>query len=75
MEIHGGVNNWYIDVYNPPKSYQLDIGYLRAEGKFFCLARSNVVSTPRRGGRRRLRPQLGRRGQGFRSDFRPQRRL
>ena len=28
MEIHGGVNNWYIDVQNPPKSYQLDIGYL-----------------------------------------------
>ena len=48
VEIHGGVNNWYIDVYHPPKSYQLDIGYLAAEGKFYCLARSNVVSTPRR---------------------------
>ena len=46
VEIHGGVNNWYIDVYNPPKSYQLDIGYLASEGRFFCLARSNVVSTP-----------------------------
>jgi uncharacterized protein len=46
VEIHGGVNNWYIDVHNPPKSYQLDIGYLAAGGKFFCLARSNVVSTP-----------------------------
>jgi len=46
VEIHGGVNNWYIDVYNPPKTYQLDIGYLAAEGKFYCLARSNVVNTP-----------------------------
>ena len=46
VEIHGGVNNWYIDVYNPPKTYQLDIGYLVPGGKFFCLARSNVVSTP-----------------------------
>ena len=46
VEIHGGVNNWYIDVYNPPKTYQLDIGYLGAEGKFYCLARSNVVNTP-----------------------------
>jgi hypothetical protein len=46
VEIHGGVNNWYIDVYNPPKTYQLDIGYLAADGKFFCLARSNVVNTP-----------------------------
>ena len=46
IEIHGGVNNWYIDIQPPPKSYQLDIGYLTAEGKFFCLARSNVVTTP-----------------------------
>ena len=46
VEIHGGVNNWYIDVHNPPKSYQLDIGYLAPEGKFYCLARSNVVNTP-----------------------------
>jgi hypothetical protein len=46
VEIHGGVTNWYLDVYNPPKSYQIDIGYLASEGRFFCLARSNVVSTP-----------------------------
>lgn len=46
VEIHGGVNNWYLDVYNPPKSYQLDIGYLAPGGRFFCLARSNVVLTP-----------------------------
>ena len=46
VEIHGGVSNWYIDVYNPPKSYQLDIGYRSPDGKFFCLARSNVVGTP-----------------------------
>jgi uncharacterized protein len=46
VEIHGGVNNWYIDVHNPPKAYQLDIGYLAPGGRFFCLARSNVVSTP-----------------------------
>jgi uncharacterized protein len=46
IEIHGGVNNWYIDVVDPPKSYRLDIGYVSASGKFFVLARSNVVSTP-----------------------------
>ncbi|MCE5303722.1 MAG: DUF4912 domain-containing protein [Planctomycetaceae bacterium] len=44
--IHGGVNNWYIDVRNPPKSYQLDIGYRSVGDRFFCLARSNVVTTP-----------------------------
>jgi hypothetical protein len=46
VAIHGGVNNWYIDVHNPPKTYQLDIGYLAVGGRFFCVARSNVVSTP-----------------------------
>ncbi|MCE5267296.1 MAG: DUF4912 domain-containing protein [Planctomycetaceae bacterium] len=46
VDIHGGVQNWYIDVQNPPKTYQLDIGYRGGEDKFFCLARSNVVTTP-----------------------------
>jgi hypothetical protein len=46
IEIHGGVTNWYVDVQNPPKSYQLEIGYLSPGGKFFALARSNVVTTP-----------------------------
>ncbi len=46
IEIHGGVNNWYIDVQNPPKAYQVEIGYLAPGNRFFCLGRSNVVSTP-----------------------------
>ncbi len=46
VDIHGGVNNWYIDVQDPPKSYQLEVGYLAGEGRFFCLGRSNVVTTP-----------------------------
>jgi uncharacterized protein len=50
VEIHGGVSNWYIDVNSPPKSYQIDIGYKSLGGRFFCLARSNVVSTPRPNG-------------------------
>lgn len=49
IEIHGGVNNWYIDVPDPPKSFQVDVGYLSADGKFHSLARSNVVTTPRSG--------------------------
>lgn len=49
IEIHGGVNNWYIDVRDPPKTYQLEIGYLALGGKFYCLARSNVVTTPAAG--------------------------
>jgi uncharacterized protein len=49
IEIHGGCNNWYIDVSNPPRSFRVDIGYLSRKGHFYVLARSNVVSTPRAG--------------------------
>jgi uncharacterized protein len=49
IDIHGGCNNWYIDVANPPKSYRVDIGYLARSGRFYVLARSNVVTTPRAG--------------------------
>ncbi|MFO0954899.1 MAG: DUF4912 domain-containing protein [Isosphaeraceae bacterium] len=49
IEIHGGVNNWYIDVATPPRSFRVDVGYLSRRGKFFVLARSNVASTPKSG--------------------------
>jgi hypothetical protein len=49
IEIHGGANNWYIEVQNPPHTYRVDIGYLSRGGQFYVLARSNVVSTPRAG--------------------------
>jgi hypothetical protein len=49
IEIHGGVNNWYIDVASPPRSFRVDIGYVSRRGKFFVLARSNVVTTPKAG--------------------------
>jgi uncharacterized protein len=49
IDIHGGCNNWYIDVNNPPRSYRIDIGYLSRNGRFYVLARSNVVTTPRAG--------------------------
>lgn len=47
--IHGGVNNWYIDVDRPPCSFRVDIGYQSQGGRFFALARSNVVTTPAAG--------------------------
>jgi uncharacterized protein len=49
IPIHGGCNNWYIDVASPPHSYRIDIGYLSRSGRFYVLARSNVVTTPRAG--------------------------
>lgn len=49
VDIHGGVDNWYIDVIDPPRAYRVDIGYLSKRGKFYVLARSNVVTTPKAG--------------------------
>lgn len=49
IDIHGGVQDWYIDLKDPPKSYRLDIGYLTAGDRFFVLARSNIVTTPEPG--------------------------
>jgi hypothetical protein len=49
IPIHGGVNNWYIDVLEPPRSFRIDIGYLSRRGRFYVLARSNIVSTPKAG--------------------------
>jgi hypothetical protein len=49
IEIHGGVKTWYIDVQDSPKNYRVDIGYVSSNGKYFSLARSNAVTTPRPG--------------------------
>lgn len=46
IEIHGGVNNWYIDLKSPPKTYRIAIGYLAQDGRFFQIVRSNAVTTP-----------------------------
>ncbi len=46
IEIHGGVNNWYIDVLDPPSTFRVDVGYQTLDGHFHSLARSNVVTTP-----------------------------
>ena len=46
IEIHGSVTNWYIDVKDPPESYRVALGYLTTTGRFYCLARSNSVTTP-----------------------------
>ena len=50
IEIHGQVNNWYIDVIDPPNSYRVEIGYLASDDSFHTVARSNTVTTPKPGG-------------------------
>ena len=49
IEIHGGCNNWYVEVSDPPRSFRVDIGYISQRGQFFRLAHSNKVTTPRAG--------------------------
>jgi hypothetical protein len=49
IDIHGGCNSWYISVTRPPRSFHVDIGYRTPSGRFYSLARSNVVTTPRAG--------------------------
>lgn len=46
VEIHGGVNNWYLDVAGSPRSLMVAIGYLGGNGKFHAITRSNRVTTP-----------------------------
>lgn len=54
IPIHGGVDNWYIDVDDPPSRYRVLVGYLSDNGEFYTLCRSNVVETPRPGECERL---------------------
>tara|TARA_R110002073_G_scaffold217716_8_gene377946 strand:+ start:5779 stop:7095 length:1317 start_codon:yes stop_codon:yes gene_type:complete len=54
IPIHGGVNNWYIDVDEAPSRFRVIIGYLADFGEFYTICRSNVVETPRPGECERL---------------------
>ena len=45
IAVHGGVDNWYIDVDEPPHRFRVLIGYCVGD-EFHTLCRSNVVETP-----------------------------
>lgn len=47
IELIGFVNNWYINTGAPDRSYCVDIGVLTPDNRFYLVARSNVVTTPR----------------------------
>lgn len=49
IELNGLASTWYINVSSPGRSWIVDIGILTKKGKFYLLARSNVVQTPRFG--------------------------
>lgn len=46
IPIHGGVNNWYIDIQNPPGTFRAVLGYQLADGRFHQISKSNTVTTP-----------------------------
>jgi len=46
IPVHGGVNNWYLDVTSPPSTFIVELGYLTKERKFHLTLSSNIVETP-----------------------------
>ncbi len=46
VSIDVSVNNWYVNVDAPEREWCVEIGLLTRTGKFFPVARSNVVKTP-----------------------------
>jgi hypothetical protein len=49
FELRGWVDKWYVNTGASGKKWMVDIGILCTNGEFFCLARSNMVETPRYG--------------------------
>lgn len=49
LPIELSARNWYINLWSSEKSLVADLGLLLPDGRFFLLARSNVVHTPREG--------------------------
>ncbi len=46
IQVREMANNWYVNVPEAGASYWLEIGFRSPDGRFFAIARSNVVSTP-----------------------------
>lgn len=64
VEIHGECDHWFVPVENPPGTYKLEVGYATPDGKFFALAKSRKVTTPRPGSRAAERMASARNGNG-----------
>jgi hypothetical protein len=49
IELKGLANSWYVNVGSPDRAWLIDIGIVTKKGRFYVLARSNIVRTPRYG--------------------------
>src|SRR5690606_13594885 len=69
VEIHGECDHWFVPVEHPPGAFKLEIGYVAPSGRFFSLAKSRRVTTPRPGSKaaERLGWQRGGGANGHRS--------
>ena len=45
VEIQGGVNRWYLNVDEPPRTFQVEVGYLDPGNRFIGLVKSNLITT------------------------------
>jgi len=49
IDIYFDATNWYLNVDKPGCSWCVEIGFLSHTGKFYMVARSNIIGTPRFG--------------------------
>jgi hypothetical protein len=49
FELRDWAQSWYLHTEDDGKKWMIDIGIICEGGEFFCMARSNVVMTPRHG--------------------------
>lgn len=47
VAVHLDSKNWYLEVGKPDRNYLVDLGLVDQAGRFYLIARSNVVRTPR----------------------------
>ncbi len=45
--VERGAANWYIHVGGPNRTFCVDLGFIKDDGTFYTIARSNIVTTPR----------------------------
>lgn len=70
VEIHGECDHWFVPVENPPGAFKLEIGYAAPSGRFFALAKSKRVTTPRPGSKAAERMGWSRNGSSVTSTHR-----
>ncbi len=49
IEIFGDSDSWFLQIEKPGSRYQFVLGYLAPSGRFFSLAKSGIVQTPKPG--------------------------